>query len=546
MSLSDNKNTLKGYDIVLSISAEAINAQFQTLYDKELPPDLLPPPAHLAGEAAPLPRPKHYINHDFQVFPQPEVAEDDEEEEEEEPEEIEDKDRQGINAHIGAPRIAFHPEKQGVAIITLKFRRDETVEDEERKDSVLQYWIFTKSGRRRTKVLNLNGWEFSWHADIGQKDIDDVVSDLINPAENSDSQIQLPDTVITQLKDKLNTDGRSDGVNSSTFTASSIFCVIEAVQMTESFIIKPPAGVPEPTGDEQTRLITSITRHFKGLKDVAESGKDESHLPTPHNPFVLGYGIRQKVPELSSINGNADPTKTPPYFLPASVDSTTTASPGNGFTEGTLNFCMLTNRRSGGSRSMPREDRNAGEFPETFFNKLRLYGGAGNSERPGGHDGVMAFSKEVFNDFWLNEYVVNRLISKPEEYGYTLRMHGSIESVGMSRYNKRTDLHDARHQLDYEYNEIPCPREPVYEQKRTAYGSNTVDARYSSDFLNYNEDQRKQTDLQRNLHIDIDVYNELKLTHWTMGINSFFSGGLDFWNSVDRWMEGRTAEMRSK
>lgn len=217
--------------------------------------------------------------------------------------------------------------------------------------------------------------------------------DLIAPAEDASAQIQVPEEALDQLKQKFNPD---EWVNTSTFTASSIFCLLNAVQMTNTFQLIPPEGEKQPDTERFAVVTTMIVKHFTNMREGTQSadGKDKSHLPTPNSPFVLGYGIRQKVPDLSDINAQADPTKTPAYFIPRKVDCTTTASPGGHFTGGTLNFCMLTHREEGDpALEIPNSESDAGRFPKTFFEHLEVYGGAGNADHPGGHDGVMAFSK---------------------------------------------------------------------------------------------------------------------------------------------------------
>lgn len=177
--MADVPGTLAGYDIVLSISAEAINEQFKTLYNKPLPSDRLPPPAKFRNSKVPMPRPTYFINHDLKIFPKDEPAEGEEqqegdEEEEEEEEELDESMMEGIDGHIECPVISFHPEKRGVAIISIRFFRDETVEDPEKQDSVLRHWKFVRGKPKMHKVI-LNGWTFSWEADIAQRDIDDVI-----------------------------------------------------------------------------------------------------------------------------------------------------------------------------------------------------------------------------------------------------------------------------------------------------------------------------------------------------------------------------------
>lgn len=46
---SSDLNTLQGYDLVISVSQDAINKQFQTLYETEIPKDMICGPEGLPG-----------------------------------------------------------------------------------------------------------------------------------------------------------------------------------------------------------------------------------------------------------------------------------------------------------------------------------------------------------------------------------------------------------------------------------------------------------------------------------------------------------------
>lgn len=60
-------------------------------------------------------------------------------------------------------------------------------------------------------------------------------------------------------------------------------------------------------------------------------------------------------------------------------------------------------------------------------------------------------------------------------------------------------------------------------------GFNVVDADYTSDFQKYSSEQRRQTDLKRNLYIDLLVRNELKIELYTKGVNSLGQGCKSLW-----------------
>lgn len=69
MLTSTNPNTLKGYDMMITISQDAINKQFKALYDKPIPQAIMPDPEQLEGFAE-LPPAEHYINHNIKIAPE--------------------------------------------------------------------------------------------------------------------------------------------------------------------------------------------------------------------------------------------------------------------------------------------------------------------------------------------------------------------------------------------------------------------------------------------------------------------------------------------
>jgi hypothetical protein len=138
---------------------------------------------------------------------------------------------------------------------------------------------------------------------------------------------------------------------------------------------------------------------------------------TPDAPFVLGYGISQKLPAMKDIVPNADPTKTPRFFIPKSYQLT--ATPGAIGSDkkqnpGTLNFCMLTyrslNPQTGTlypERNTNGEtDLNAGVLPETLFQVTRT----------SAHDGVMGFSEDLILNYWIGTVMAPPLFIDPTKF----------------------------------------------------------------------------------------------------------------------------------
>jgi len=117
-------------------------------------------------------------------------------------------------------------------------------------------------------------------------------------------------------------------------------------------------------------------------------------IPNPNSPFVLGYGISQKLPSLAETNSRINRDKTPKYFIPKRFDLTATKGTSDA-TKGTLNYCMITHRDVDSSgKEENREDidlmtnKNAGNLTPDFFSLTKM--SSANS------DAVMAFSSNCF------------------------------------------------------------------------------------------------------------------------------------------------------
>lgn len=165
--ISDREGSLKGYDIVLSVSEEAINQQLQKLYDTKITKGL-PPPTKLK-DFVQLPQPKHLINHDFSLHAY--YQDEDDKEFYEDP--------NGIDGHIEAPKLRFRPRDQSdesakfrKAHVELTFKRDEAA-PEGKKDSLLSYT--PKRAGAKPKSMIINGYTISWQVNIAQQKMVDVV-----------------------------------------------------------------------------------------------------------------------------------------------------------------------------------------------------------------------------------------------------------------------------------------------------------------------------------------------------------------------------------
>jgi hypothetical protein len=159
------------------------------------------------------------------------------------------------------------------------------------------------------------------------------------------------------------------------------------------------------TGEHVVSAMDDITGYFLGIQQTHKS------VQIPENPFVLGYGISQNPPVESRQTVSELASKALPYFIPKQFVLTVT--PGDGInqhwstTSGTLNFCMLTQRDGQYDRiDISPTDANAGLFDKTFFDIVKTLGKTkDDTGKVQGHDGIMAFSKEVMEDLWLKKII---------------------------------------------------------------------------------------------------------------------------------------------
>lgn len=142
--------TLAGYDQVLSISVEAINAQLETLYDIE-------------NSSTENDAPQHLINHELDmVLPR-------------------DKE-QTVRAYIKAPQIFIdsfydHDVRARRTVANIKFTFQKAPSDYKSKDESKgedSIWTY-KTDDGRYVNFNINGWEMTWRTEIGNKAVKNIV-----------------------------------------------------------------------------------------------------------------------------------------------------------------------------------------------------------------------------------------------------------------------------------------------------------------------------------------------------------------------------------
>lgn len=97
------------------------------------------------------------------------------------------------------------------------------------------------------------------------------------------------------------------GIDSKALLPCSLFCLFQGDQIANTFKLINPSGVPVEE-EENKGLVGGFMQLFsskyakptKKAEISPASGlpvaKTDSGLPSPTNPFVLGYGISQDIP----------------------------------------------------------------------------------------------------------------------------------------------------------------------------------------------------------------------------------------------------------
>ena len=213
-----------------------------------------------------------------------------------------------------------------------------------------------------------------------------------------------PDIVKKTVHDPPADERLKQFVDSNVFTVSTIYCLFEHQEMINSFTILDE-NRKVVKGDVVASAMDHLTAYFLGIQQTHGSAQ------VPENPFILGYGISQKPPQESSDKARENQKKTLPYFIPKQFVLTVT--PGDGLnqkwstTSGTINYCMLTQRQGQYDRvDISPADANAGLFEKTFFDITKTLGKTkDDTGKVQGHDGIMAFSRGIMENLWLEKII---------------------------------------------------------------------------------------------------------------------------------------------
>jgi hypothetical protein len=210
-------------------------------------------------------------------------------------------------------------------------------------------------------------------------------------------------------------------LDTSMFQVSSMLCEMKHDVILKSFKIRNEMGaelinVQDIKGQDVD--LGKLLQNFASMISAKYVHVD-AEIPTPDNPFVLGYTISQEKPEQQHTNQEAfaKQTETPAYFAPMSCKST--ISGPNSMSRGTLNYCMLTNRSfeppfigqfgGGNPRSEIELSSQAGQFEKNTFGRAMI------RAKPGSADGILVFSQDIFVNHWIGSSVAPRFYLPPGE-----------------------------------------------------------------------------------------------------------------------------------
>ncbi|KAL8835442.1 MAG: hypothetical protein Q9170_003319 [Blastenia crenularia] len=481
---SATTGSLAEYDIILSISEEAINRQFELLYkkpihtNKSLPP---PPGTKLPSGAVTAPA-QYLINHDLQIYRQytnkaKQLAFD---------------KKTGIFAHIKCPKISLQTNEANTASITFEFVR---VEGAAVPDSEFRSWV---GAPPEMEVVGqaINGWTMSWKVRIGEHKFGDINQELVQPAQDNSKPIVTHPNTVEALK----------AVDPREFTVASIFCIFEDGLIANSFTILDENGQKPNQNTNDFMLL--ISHYFNDLQQASENG-----APTADHPYVLGYGLAQKVPDLKQVNPDAEADSTPKYFIPSGYQMTVT--PGytwsgaqrqdSKYTRGTLNFCLLTFREDNDpnparkpEKTIVAQNANSGKLSQTLFDLTKT------SE----NDGIMGFAQDLiwakfFGPLLADAYHINMNDAlKKLDSGSVSASNSSWASASIAA-SPPTYVRSSTVDLDGK------KKHAVFDDKTKTHGESKTTISWTSD-LQTNPDVEKK-DAVRKIYLTVE--NTLKIDH---------------------------------
>ncbi|KAF3931448.1 hypothetical protein ABW19_dt0203236 [Dactylella cylindrospora] len=454
---------------------------------------------------------------------------------------------QGLDGFIECPRLRFRPvttieakddpaQAYKRAHVEIKFKKGDQ-DLGEVGDSLLTY-LDPEEDPPANKTMNINDHTITWAVKIARRDVQNVMDEIIQASDQKDNPVKVAD----EVKNKL-----GNYVNPQTFTVSSIFCLFEEEEMVDSFQLLDPNRKPIVGGIARD-MMKEITAYFSNIQPLRE----KAGIASPEFPFILGYSISQKLSDISKIDPKASTANTPPYFIPKQFGLTVT--PGEGLdqafitTSGTLNFCMLTHRSGiDGNEKVDIEasDFNAGVIKRTFFDITKTYGKTKDFRgKIQGHDGIMAFSNEIFHKKWLSNLVDSLIIDPINVYPsmFSQGVQGTRISAGDVRISiggngpeKKEIANGWSLKKVWKMDPVGVENDGIepYERRQFALGDCSVSLTFSSETKNIQTVNDGITHARR-LYLDLDMRNTILYVFQTKGVNSTFENSEEtksWWNS---------------
>ncbi|EGO53343.1 hypothetical protein NEUTE1DRAFT_126670 [Neurospora tetrasperma FGSC 2508] len=521
---SSDPDTLKGYDMVITVSQDAINKQFQELYDREIPSALMPDPEDLEGFET-LPAAKHYINHQVKINPQTLIEWDTPGFEDIRPE-VRPNDGlfflesdKWIEGEIDAPFVTFGEEEGNYRCVRVNLRF---------KSGKLHYSI----NGHQVKA-DLGGSTLSWLTDLSHKEVGNVMQNIVALSKKRESHTLVAQPVLDKFQE----------VSEQNYTVTALFCLFQSTKVVNSFKFIDFKGVNKTQTAASNEAANLLSSYFQALTERSQIAS------TPNNPFVLGYGLTQELAaQTAEQKARAENV---PYLVPKRFDLSVTKGDGD-YSKGVINYCILTRRPSGVSESniSIKEDPGAGFWQNgnTPFKRVRADG------MSSGADGVMAFSRGIFRDFWLKEQFLKYFKVNTTELAEILIPEGdnvARETWGRGLWkNDETISVDGTTKLtlkqEFAFNEMRCHEMDVdrmiqteelstflkvvlqaskaipgmelkYNQRRLANGVAEAILTYTSD-VQQNPAIDKASDQQRRLKFDIELKSLVSITQQASGI----------------------------
>jgi hypothetical protein len=209
-------------------------------------------------------------------------------------------------------------------------------------------------------------------------------------ANDPKDSVILPEKTKAEFQKLADITSTEEKIDSRSFLASSIFCLFQSTQISNSFTVSTDKG-GQLSVDEFETIDTfnkTVCAYFTTLRS--------SGLPTTDNPFVLGYAITQELPTMAQANPDATTDKTPKYLIPRRYDMSVTAAPAGFGVSGAINFHLQTFREKAQDQIDVDilKHPNAGTAYYTAQQNITP-NGIGNS-----YDGVMVLSRKTFLDFF--------------------------------------------------------------------------------------------------------------------------------------------------